>query len=222
MTEDADLGLRLARFGYRSRMITRPTFEDCTEEPRVWLGQRTRWLKGWMQTWLVHMRHPMSLLRETGWASFAIVQIMLGGMVVSALFHPLMIATALWIAAMMLAGGEVGTYHLSLLAIDLVNIVCGYGAFFLLGWKTLVPRERKGFWKAVTFMPVYWLAMSWAGWRALGEILVAPHHWEKTEHRPRRRRPVVQEALSPPRRKAGPSPMIAGSSRPIARVSRPS
>jgi cellulose synthase/poly-beta-1,6-N-acetylglucosamine synthase-like glycosyltransferase len=66
VTEDADLGLRLYRFGYRAETLTRYTVEDAPTERSVWLGQRTRWFKGWMQTWLVLMRHPILLTRELG------------------------------------------------------------------------------------------------------------------------------------------------------------
>lgn len=56
VTEDADLGLRLFRRGYRCGVLTRPTYEEAPTEIDAWLGQRTRWFKGWLQTWLVLMR----------------------------------------------------------------------------------------------------------------------------------------------------------------------
>ena len=70
VTEDADLGMRLARFGYRSDVIDSTTHEEAPADIRRWLGQRTRWLKGWMQTWLVHMREPRRLFRELGLGGF--------------------------------------------------------------------------------------------------------------------------------------------------------
>ncbi len=58
VTEDADLGIRLARSGYRCAMLGSTTYEEAPAGFMSWLRQRTRWLKGYMQTWLVHMRDP--------------------------------------------------------------------------------------------------------------------------------------------------------------------
>ena len=71
VTEDADLGIRLARFGYRTTVINSTTYEEAPARLRPWLRQRTRWFKGWMQTWAVHMRSPRALLAELGPAGFA-------------------------------------------------------------------------------------------------------------------------------------------------------
>jgi hypothetical protein len=49
MTEDADLGLRLYRLGYRSRVIFKPTLEEAPISRSIWIGQRTRWFKGWLR-----------------------------------------------------------------------------------------------------------------------------------------------------------------------------
>ncbi len=66
VTEDADIGIRIARAGGRVRVLDSTTFEEAPESFAVWLPQRTRWMKGFMQTWLVHMRRPGQLLREVG------------------------------------------------------------------------------------------------------------------------------------------------------------
>src|SRR2546423_9133251 len=63
VTEDADLGIRLARFGFGATVIGSTTYEEAPARVRPWIRQRTRWFKGWMQTWLVHMRHPVRLAR---------------------------------------------------------------------------------------------------------------------------------------------------------------
>jgi glycosyltransferase XagB len=79
--------VRLARFGYRVAMLDSDTWEDAPRTPR-WIGHASRWLKGWMQTYLVHMREPRVLLRELGgWRVFG-VHVMLGGMILSAIVHP--------------------------------------------------------------------------------------------------------------------------------------
>jgi cellulose synthase/poly-beta-1,6-N-acetylglucosamine synthase-like glycosyltransferase len=89
VTEDADLGMRLARFGYRSDMIDSTTLEEAPARIGAWLRQRTRWFKGWIQTWLVHMRQPRRLLRELGLPGFLTFQLIVGGNALAALVHPL-------------------------------------------------------------------------------------------------------------------------------------
>jgi hypothetical protein len=65
---------------------------------------------------------------------------------------------------------------------ELRGIPHGYLSLLLLGWRTLSEKERRGFWRVLLFMPVYWLMMSVAAWRALWQLYRDPHHWEKTPH----------------------------------------
>src|SRR5687767_10975045 len=95
VTEDADLGMRLARLGYRTGVIQSTTYEEAPARFRPWLKQRTRWCKGWMQTWLVHMRSPGALKRELGWPGFAVFQLLVGGTVLAALVHSLFVTKLL-------------------------------------------------------------------------------------------------------------------------------
>lgn len=184
VTEDADLGLRLVRFGYRTGTISRPTFEAAPVDFATWLPQRTRWFKGWLQTWLVHMRNPLRLLRELGPASFLAMQVLFAGMIVSALAHPMLLVTALALAADAAVTGSLDAWRSTLLAFDLVNIACGYIAFLLLGRQALDRSERRDFWKVVAFTPFYWMMLSAAAWRAIYQLWRDPYRWEKTPHRP--------------------------------------
>jgi cellulose synthase/poly-beta-1,6-N-acetylglucosamine synthase-like glycosyltransferase len=88
VTEDADLGTRLALNGYRCQVISSTTYEEAPRRFMSWVRQRTRWLKGFVQTWLVHMRSPRALWRELGPRGFLAFQVMVGGTVLSALVHP--------------------------------------------------------------------------------------------------------------------------------------
>lgn len=182
VTEDADLGVRLARFGYRTQTIACPTFEPAPDDFDTWLPQRTRWFKGWMQTWLVHMRNPLRLAGELGPGSFLIAQILFAGMVLSALAHPFLIVTGLVLLLDLMMERAMGLWKSVLFGVDLVNVACGYLSFLLLGWQVLDRAERRGFWKVVLFTPVYWMMMSLAAWRAVWQICRQPHHWEKTPH----------------------------------------
>lgn len=182
VTEDADLGVRLSRFGYRTGRITRPTYEQAPDRWSIWLRQRTRWFKGWVQTWLVHMREPTKLWSEIGPSSFWVAQILFAGLVLSAIAHPWMIITGIWIACELLSGVPIGTLHSLILLVDVTNIALGYATFLLLGWRTLERRDRRSFWKLVLFTPFYWLMLSAAAWRALWQLCRKPHLWEKTPH----------------------------------------
>jgi cellulose synthase/poly-beta-1,6-N-acetylglucosamine synthase-like glycosyltransferase len=187
VTEDADLGMRLARFGYRTETIDCPTWEQAPDTFATWLPQRTRWLKGWMQTWLVHMRDPVRLFRELGPGSFVVGQILFAGMVLSALAHPFMLGTGLILAVDLALDRPITGWKSTLLTIDIVNVACGYLSFLLLGWQVLGLREKLGFWKVVLFTPIYWMMMSMAAWRAVWQLWRAPHLWEKTPHQAMRR-----------------------------------
>jgi len=185
VTEDADLGLRLTRFGYRCATITYPTFEEAPTTLKQWLPQRTRWFKGWLQTWLVHMRHPLRLWREIGTGSFLLVQILFAGMVISAIAHPLLLATLAGIVVELVGNAEMDARRSLLFAVDAINITCGYAAFLVLGAATLTKREREGrsLFKLVVATPVYWMMISLAAWRAAWHLYSKPFHWEKTPHR---------------------------------------
>lgn len=96
VTEDADLGIRLARAGWRTEVIASTTFEEAPVTLRAWLGQRTRWLKGWAQTLLVHGRHPRALVRDLGWPGTAAMMALTAGPFASALLHPFCVGLGCW------------------------------------------------------------------------------------------------------------------------------
>lgn len=181
VTEDAELGIRLARYGYRTEVIARPTFEEAPETVAVWLPQRIRWFKGWMQTWLVHMREPAALWREIGPASFLVMQIMSLGMVASALFHPFFLGSVLYGTGALFFGAWGGA-DLAILLVGLGNVLAGYCAFIVLGLATLTPHEKARPVTLALLTPFHWMMLSLAAWVALWEIYRRPHHWSKTPH----------------------------------------
>jgi cellulose synthase/poly-beta-1,6-N-acetylglucosamine synthase-like glycosyltransferase len=182
VTEDADLGLRLARYGYRTGVIAHPTYEDAPGTLAVWLPQRIRWFKGWTQTWLVHMREPRLLWRELGPASFLAMQVMSLGMIVSALVHPFFVGSILYALAKLALAGSLASGEAVLAGIGLANIAAGYGAFIALGLATLLAVEKPRPLVFILLTPVHWLLLSAAAWAALWEIYRRPHHWSKTPH----------------------------------------
>lgn len=183
VTEDADLGIRLARNGRRVGVLASTTWEEAPPTFRVWRGQRTRWLKGWMQTYLVHMREPGRLWRELGAKRFLGFQVLMGGMILSALVHPwfyVLLALDLWQGRLLGVPDSMVGY--TLLWIGVVNLIAGYVSAIALGTAAATRRGRRRLAVYALTMPVYWLAISLAAYRALWQLVSAPYYWEKTEH----------------------------------------
>ena len=180
VTEDADLGMRLARFGYRTAVIASTTYEEAPVRLGPWLRQRTRWFKGWMQTWLVHMRAPRRLATDLeGLSGFAVFQLVVGGTVLSALIHAVFAAQLAIGFVTVSVDDERARLFLGVYA---TMLMLGYGASATIGVIGLSRRRLLGCAWALLLMPVYWLLLSLAAWRALFQIVRAPYLWEKTEH----------------------------------------
>ncbi|MEL6503157.1 MAG: glycosyltransferase [Pseudomonadota bacterium] len=180
VTEDADLGIRLARQGWRTGTLVHPTYEEAPATLGVWLKQRTRWMKGWMQTVLVHLRHPGRLHGDLGVRGSLVFYLIMVGMVVSALVHPLIVG---FLVAPLVRGGSDFLMHNPLFLYDLTTITLGYVAFAALAWQTLPSDRLAALRGQLVFLPFYWLLISVAAWRALWHLFVKPHEWEKTPHR---------------------------------------
>jgi len=142
----------------------------------IWLGQRARWLKGFMQTWLVHMRNPVRTVRELGPTGFWTLQALTAGIFISALFHPFLMALSAWFLV-------TNPFQVSVTTVlNLEVFVLGYGVAMLAGAKALCQRGLKGWWFTIASMPIYWLLVSIAAWMALWQLVFAPFKWNKTEH----------------------------------------
>jgi len=181
VTEDADLGLRLARMGYRAEVLGSTTFEEANCRLGNWLHQRARWLKGWMQTWMVIMRRPVRAWREMGTAGFLAAQVMMAGMVGSALLHPVFLAI-LFHDLVLAPAGDGSWTELAYRGQALTVLALGYGAAMAAGVRALKLRRLDELMPSIATMPVYWLLMSVGGWLALWQLLRAPFHWNKTAH----------------------------------------
>ncbi|HVZ12955.1 MAG TPA: glycosyltransferase, partial [Bauldia sp.] len=183
VTEDADLGLRLARFGYRAVTADLATHEDAPVGFRAWFNQRTRWYKGWGQTWLVHTRSPFRLVRQLGVRGLAGFLLIGTGLIVTSLVYPVYIATLAAAAtnpAALWGEGDLGAA--AILGVNLFNLVAGYVAMAVLSARALRRRGRIAPVRSYLLLPLYWLLMSLAAYRAAFELLLRPHHWAKTPH----------------------------------------
>lgn len=190
VTEDADLGIRLYSHGYNTGVLKRPTLETAPTNISVWIKQRTRWLKGWMQTWLVFMRHPIQLLAKRGFVGFVIMQVMIGGMLIAALAHPFAFIFIGYTLYKALLGTFFGTttLELTLIYLDIFNLIGGYFIFVYVGMTAMISGQKKKIKTRWLFLPpLYWLLLSFAGWRAVSQLPLRSQFWEKTPHEPARR-----------------------------------
>jgi len=183
VTEDADLGMRIYRAGWRCKVLDSTTWEEAACQPGNWLRQRTRWLKGWMQTYAVHMRDPRRLRRELGLGGFWAFQGLFAAVVISTLAHPLFYILLVYDTAhggfMRQAESLLGMHFW---AIATFNLVAGYGAAIVLGVVSLRARGVADLLPQILLIPVYWLCISVAAWRALYQLITNPFYWEKTQH----------------------------------------
>ncbi len=181
VTEDADLGMRLYRHGFRSEVLMSTTYEEAAARFRDWLPQRTRWMKGWMQTYYVHMRQPLRLLRQMGLWKFLGFQAIIGGVIFSHLAHPVFLGLLLWEMPFDTLPSDLSLIVLWVLS--LFNLSFGYLVTMWLGLFTIKLRSLPGFFIAILTLPFYWILMSLAAYRALFQLLYAPFYWEKTHHK---------------------------------------
>jgi cellulose synthase/poly-beta-1,6-N-acetylglucosamine synthase-like glycosyltransferase len=183
VTEDADLGMRLARLGRRTGVIDSTTYEEAPSHLGPWLRQRTRWFKGWMQTWLVHMRQPFRLFRDLGPPGFLTFQLIVGGNVLAALVHPLFMAGLIYSVASSAPMWRGDSVPVAILAgVYAVTAIAGYLMSAFLGWLGLSRRGLMSTAWVLFLTPLHWLLLSLAAWRALYQLIAAPYAWEKTEH----------------------------------------
>ncbi len=181
VTEDADLGIRLARFGYRTAILDSTTTEEAPTGFGAWIAQRTRWFKGWFQTYIVHMRDRKMFRTEIDRRSYFTFQLLIGGALLSALVHPLLL---LDVASNFTGGAfEFENWFDSIeKPLALFTLLLGYVAFA----SVAIAGQRRRKFSSTVFVvlttPLYWLMLSAAAWRAVWQLASAPYHWEKTEH----------------------------------------
>jgi glycosyltransferase XagB len=181
VTEDADLGIRLYRFGYRVGVISSVTLEEANSDVVNWVKQRSRWYKGYFQTWLIHMRQPKRTHRELGGRGFAMFNLFIGGTPMLAVLNPVF-----WTMTIMWFMLEPEFIRVLFPPVLLHLGIAGWviGNFLLLYAFILTALERPDvrLLKAAFFIPAYYVMMSLAAYKALIQLITAPSYWEKTVH----------------------------------------
>lgn len=184
VTEDCDLGVRLARRGYRTEMLDTVTHEEANCRLVPWVKQRSRWLKGFAMTWGVHMRDPISLWRDLGARRFLALQVQLAASVSQYLFAPIL--WSFWLLSLGLPhpmrpvlDGALGGYAIPVLfslfvASELLNLTVA-------AWAVRGKAHRH-LWPFVPTLHLYFPLGCLAAWKAIYEVVAKPFYWDKTQH----------------------------------------
>jgi cellulose synthase/poly-beta-1,6-N-acetylglucosamine synthase-like glycosyltransferase len=181
VTEDCDLGIRMFREHYQIKVLESTTLEEANSDFVNWVKQRSRWYKGYLQTFLIHFRSPVTLMREIGSRGTFHLCAFVGGTPILAVFNPLFwCLTAVWFIAHPQVLKEIipaPVYYPAL-------ILWAFGNFILWYLTVLTARHarREGLVLAAMLVPVYWVMMSVAALKAIWQLVLTPSFWEKTAH----------------------------------------
>ncbi len=180
VTEDADLGMRIAKRGLKTSIINSTTFEEANSNLGNWFHQRSRWVKGYIQTYLVHTRSRGGFNKRNGFA----FQLVIGGKVLSMIINPIMWALTIsyFVFRPVLGLFIESLFPTTIFYIALITLVVGN---FLYVYYYMIGAAKRGQFELIIFsfiIPVYWLFMSIAAFKAFFELASKPHKWNKTMH----------------------------------------
>lgn len=190
VTEDAELGIRIARKGYRVDIIDSTTWEEAVPYIKPWIKQRSRWHKGFLQCFLAHCIHPFGLVKDVGlWRALSVVLVGISPLVIAlnlimwfftisytmyffgfSFFEPLSIMIHE-------AFSNPWTFYLGLCCFILGNIF-----WMMCNLSGVIRRGHWGLIKYVLLIIPYWILMSISAWIGIIEIIIKPSYWHKTPH----------------------------------------
>ncbi len=182
VTEDADLGIRAAAEGYKVGVIKSTTYEEANSKVGNWLRQRSRWVKGYMETFIIHNRHPMQAMKTMGLKQWLGYNLLIGGTPALFLLNPIMLGLFLYF---LIIGAPILDPHstpMLLLVITAINLFLGNAVTICLNLFAVVPRKYYHLIPYALLCPVYWFLQSVGAYKALWQLIARPSYWEKTEH----------------------------------------
>lgn len=181
VAEDADIGIRLERLGYTAKVIPSTTYEEANCQLINWLKQRTRWIKGYMQTFIVHMRNPIKLWYAIGTPGFIGFSLFVGGTIISNLSN--LILWVIFFVLLLPSPWQIGyLFPDSIIYLAWFNFLVGTLGVVFLNLLGIIRRKKYDLILPAITAPVYWLLMSLASYRALYQLIFNPSYWDKTEH----------------------------------------
>lgn len=213
VTEDADLGIRISRLAYKTAtidsssnrlspfnqydknsivLINTSTNEEANSMFINWFYQRTRWIKGYIQTSLVHLRHPAQALNDMSLKGVLSFLFFISGTPIANLLNLVMwIITAFWLFGISAVLPNIMPPAIMLMGF--ISLVVGNAFFILLHLIPMVAKKKWSIALATLFIPIYWLMMSLASLRAVWQLMTNPHYWEKTKHGLMRKEPLTRK-----------------------------
>jgi cellulose synthase/poly-beta-1,6-N-acetylglucosamine synthase-like glycosyltransferase len=184
VAEDCDLGIRLAHHRFKTVMLNSTTYEEANSQLKNWVRQRSRWIKGYMQTYLVYMRRPLRFLHPSNFREFLSLQLVVGGKVVVLFINPCM-----WVFLLIYLFFQSQVEHLYKMLFSppvlYMGLLCFiFGNFFYVYSSIMgcMKRRHYSLIKWTLFIFCYWVMASAAGFIALFQLIFKPHYWEKTRH----------------------------------------
>ncbi len=183
VTEDCDLGIRLFKAGLRTAIIDSTTLEEANSRPKNWVRQRSRWIKGYLQTFFVHNRHPLRMIREQGIHAL-LFQLIIGARISFMLINPLLwLMTIAYFTMYARFGPLIESLYLGPFFYMAVFALVAGNFMYLYNYMIGAARRREwSLMKYVYLIPFYWLMASAAAVVAVWQLLTRPHYWEKTIH----------------------------------------
>lgn len=182
VTEDCDLGIRMARMGKKVEILDSVSREEATASIDAWIGQRSRWIKGFIQTTIVHLRHPFRFVREIGgWKNFGAFLLTVPGSVVINVLN--LFYWFLLIGWFTTHSDYIKAFFPGpIFFVSLVSFILGNAIFIYLNLIAAYKRKRFELVKYSLLSPLYWIMLAYASVKASVELLIKPHHWSKTKH----------------------------------------
>ncbi|MBP7842386.1 glycosyltransferase [Candidatus Woesebacteria bacterium] len=183
VTEDCDLGIRLFKAGAQTAIIDSVTLEEANSNWHNWLRQRSRWIKGYMQSYLVHIRSPRAFFQEQGIHAI-FFHLTVGGKILFLLINPILwLLTLSYFTLYAVVGPTIESlYPAVIFYMAVSSLVFGNFMFMYYYMIGIAKREHWATMKFVFLVPIYWLLASVAALIALYQLIVKPHYWEKTIH----------------------------------------
>jgi cellulose synthase/poly-beta-1,6-N-acetylglucosamine synthase-like glycosyltransferase len=178
VTEDCDLGIRIFKNGYRTKVLDTTTWEEANSELKNWIKQRSRWVKGYIQTYFVHIRNPFKLIKKMGMKNFIHFNLIVGGNFFVLCFNPI---AWVFLFNWIIFSHKIYFPNIFFLIIT-PTLLFGNVVFVIINILGVLKRKWYNLIIPAIFIPLYWVLMSIGALKGLFQFFKKPHYWEKTQH----------------------------------------
>jgi len=179
-TEDCEFGVRFTMDDYEIASVNSATWEEAPSEIAPWIRQRTRWFKGFDQTWLKYMRNPLKTYQRLGFKNFLAFHVLIGSTPLIPFLNPIF-----WALTVVYLISEPDfieqMYPETLFYLGLLSMVSGNFLMILLTYAGCIKGKSDGHVRTVLCtIWLYWILQAIAAWREKYQLITRPHMWELT------------------------------------------